>query len=190
MLYVCSLYIWQGFGQPLVKDSACKFFFYFTFANTAITGTAITLTRPTAPVKSIPTRTAHALETFAYVMIPLFGGFDHVLSVWIFKYLLSGGSDKSSHRCHFFDHLGDVIRTLIKHGTTLGNVLWNIGVARLGVNAGMMWQNTVPVFAVLISLVFFGVRPLFEQVLGGALVLGGVLYMQWNRMREQRARAG
>jgi drug/metabolite transporter (DMT)-like permease len=74
--------------------------------------------------------------------------------------------------------------------TTLGNVLWNIGVARLGVNAGMMWQNTVPVFAVLISLVFFGVRPLFEQVLGGALVLGGVLYMQWNRMREQRARAG
>jgi drug/metabolite transporter (DMT)-like permease len=43
---------------------------------------------------------------------------------------------------------------------------------------------------VLISLVFFGVRPLFEQVLGGALVLGGVLYMQWNRMREQRARAG
>ncbi len=74
--------------------------------------------------------------------------------------------------------------------TTLGNVLWNIGVARLGVNAGMMWQNTVPVFAVLISLVFFGVRPLLEQVLGGALVLGGVLYMQWNRMREQRARAG
>jgi drug/metabolite transporter (DMT)-like permease len=43
---------------------------------------------------------------------------------------------------------------------------------------------------VLISLVFFGVIPLFEQVLGGALVLSGVLFMQWHRMREQRARAG
>jgi len=73
--------------------------------------------------------------------------------------------------------------------TTLGNVLWNNGVARLGVNAGMMWQNTVPVFAVLISLVVFGVRPLFEQILGGALVLAGVLFMQWNKMRDARARA-
>lgn len=73
--------------------------------------------------------------------------------------------------------------------TTLGNVLWNNGVARLGINAGMMWQNTVPVFAVLISLIFFGVRPLLEQVLGGALVLAGVLFMQWHKMREARARA-
>jgi drug/metabolite transporter (DMT)-like permease len=49
----------------------------------------------------------------------------------------------------------------------------------------MMWQNTVPVFAVLISLVFFSVIPLPEQVLGGAIVLAGVVYMQWQQLREQ-----
>lgn len=72
--------------------------------------------------------------------------------------------------------------------TALGAVTWNIGVARLGINAGVMWQNTVPVFAILISLLFFGVKPLAEQVLGGAVVLTGVLYMQWQRMRAQPVR--
>lgn len=73
--------------------------------------------------------------------------------------------------------------------TALGGVVWNIGVARLGVNAGMMWQNTVPVFAVLISLLFFGVKPLPEQVAGGVIVLAGVLYMQWHRIRGARVAA-
>jgi drug/metabolite transporter (DMT)-like permease len=50
-----------------------------------------------------------------------------------------------------------------------------------------MWQNTVPVFAVLISLLVFSVRPLPEQVIGGLVVLAGVLYMQWQRMRTTRA---
>jgi drug/metabolite transporter (DMT)-like permease len=68
--------------------------------------------------------------------------------------------------------------------TALGGVMWNKGVARLGINAGMMWQNTVPVFAVLISLIFFGVMPLPEQVLGGVIVLAGVLYMQWHKLRR------
>lgn len=67
--------------------------------------------------------------------------------------------------------------------TAAGPVLWNVGVARLGVNAGMMWQNTVPVFAVLIAAIFFGVRPLPEQIVGGLVVMAGVLYMQWARMR-------
>ena len=70
--------------------------------------------------------------------------------------------------------------------TALGGVVWNIGVARLGVNAGMMWQNTVPVFAVLISLLCFGVKPLPEQVAGGVTVLAGVFYMQWHRIQAAR----
>lgn len=45
----------------------------------------------------------------------------------------------------------------------------------------------VPVFAVLISLLFFGVQPLAEQLIGGAVVLAGVLYMQWQRARNTRA---
>ncbi len=71
--------------------------------------------------------------------------------------------------------------------TALGGVVWNIGVARLGVNAGMMWQNTVPVFAVLISLLCFGVKPLPEQVAGGVTVLAGVFYMQWHRIQAARS---
>lgn len=65
--------------------------------------------------------------------------------------------------------------------TALATVAWNTGVNRLGIQTGGMWQNTVPVFAVLIGTLFFGVQPLPEQILGGAIVLTGVLYMQWQR---------
>ncbi len=68
--------------------------------------------------------------------------------------------------------------------TALATVAWNNGVGRLGIGTGALWQNTVPVFAVIISLVFFGVVPLLEQVVGGAVVLSGVLYMQWQRLRR------
>lgn len=70
--------------------------------------------------------------------------------------------------------------------TGLATVAWNIGVNRLGIQSGGLWQNTVPVFAVLIALLFFGVQPLAEQLIGGAVVLAGVLYMQWQRLRTTR----
>jgi drug/metabolite transporter (DMT)-like permease len=70
--------------------------------------------------------------------------------------------------------------------TALASVAWNLGVARLGIAAGGMWQNTVPVFAVLFSLAFFGVVPTAAQVAGGAIVLAGVLLMQWNTIRAAR----
>ena len=73
--------------------------------------------------------------------------------------------------------------------TALATVAWNTGVSHLGIQTGAMWQNLVPVFAVLISLLFFGVQPLAEQLLGGAVVLAGVLYMQWQRILAARARA-
>ena len=67
--------------------------------------------------------------------------------------------------------------------TALAGVTWNIGVNRIGLAAGTLWQNTVPVFGVLASM-FFGILPTMMQVLGGAIVLSGVLYMQWHRMRS------
>lgn len=70
--------------------------------------------------------------------------------------------------------------------TALATVAWNTGVGRLGIAIGALWQNMVPVFAVGISLLFFGVVPTGPQVLGGAVVLAGVLYMQWHRMRAPR----
>lgn len=71
--------------------------------------------------------------------------------------------------------------------TALATVAWNTGVNRLGIQTGGLWQNMVPVFAVLISLLFFGVQPLAEQLIGGTVVLAGVLYMQWQRVRTARA---
>ena len=73
--------------------------------------------------------------------------------------------------------------------TALATVAWNTGVNRLGIQTGGLWQNMVPVFAVLISLLFFGVPPLPEQLIGGAVVLAGVLYMQWQRSRSARSAA-
>ena len=66
--------------------------------------------------------------------------------------------------------------------TALGGFAWNIGVNRIGLAAGAVWQNTVPVFAVLISLLF-DIVPTVEQVVGGAIVITGVAYMQWRRTR-------
>lgn len=66
--------------------------------------------------------------------------------------------------------------------TALGGFAWNIGVNRIGIAAGAVWQNTVPVFAVLISLLF-DIVPTTEQVIGGAIVITGVAYMQWRRLR-------
>ena len=73
--------------------------------------------------------------------------------------------------------------------TAIATVAWNVGVSRLGIAVGGMWQNTVPVFAVLISLVFFGVMPTAAQVLGGTVVLAGVLWMQWHTVRGARPRS-
>lgn len=67
--------------------------------------------------------------------------------------------------------------------TALATVAWNMGVARLGIATGAMWQNLVPVFAVLISLIFYGVTPLPAQLLGGAVVMAGVLYMQSQKFK-------
>jgi drug/metabolite transporter (DMT)-like permease len=66
----------------------------------------------------------------------------------------------------------------------VATVAWNHGVARLGIQSGAVWQNMVPVFAVLISLLFFGVVPTLAQVAGGLVVMSGVLWMQWHRRRS------
>jgi drug/metabolite transporter (DMT)-like permease len=66
--------------------------------------------------------------------------------------------------------------------TALSIFTWNMGVQRAGLAAGSLWQNTVPVFAVLVSMLY-GIFPTGQQVAGGVIVLAGVLYMQWRRMR-------
>ena len=76
----------------------------------------------------------------------------------------------------------DLLSTAVL-GSALAVVAWNNGVAKLGINAGSVWQNMVPVFAVLISVIFFGLVPSVAQIIGGLVVLSGVLYLQWHKMR-------
>lgn len=64
--------------------------------------------------------------------------------------------------------------------TAVGSVAWNIGVNRSGLAVGSLWQNTVPVFSVLIAM-GFGMQPTVYQVAGGLLIIAGVLYMQWRQ---------
>jgi drug/metabolite transporter (DMT)-like permease len=67
--------------------------------------------------------------------------------------------------------------------TGLASYTWNLGVERAGLAAGSLWQNMVPIFAVLVSMLY-GIFPTIQQVIGGAIVLCGVLYMQWRRIRQ------
>jgi drug/metabolite transporter (DMT)-like permease len=66
--------------------------------------------------------------------------------------------------------------------TAVAGVAWNVGVSRLGIGVGSLWQNAVPVFAVLISMAF-GMYPTGQQILGGVIVMAGVAYMQWLKFR-------
>lgn len=70
--------------------------------------------------------------------------------------------------------------------TALGGLAWNIGVNRIGLIPGALWQNTVPVFGVLIAMLF-GFIPTLAQIGGGAVVIAGVLYMQWCKLRHAPA---
>ncbi|MBX6322895.1 MAG: EamA family transporter [Rhodospirillaceae bacterium] len=71
----------------------------------------------------------------------------------------------------------------------LGNVLWHHGVSRIGIGIAAMYNNLVPVSAVLVSLAG-GVAPTAGQLAGGAIIVAGVLYAQVVALRAERARRG
>jgi len=70
----------------------------------------------------------------------------------------------------------------------VGIVLWNFGVARLGVVPASMYINLIPIVALLVSMLL-GYIPRAEQLAGGALVLAGVLMVQINRLFEGSPKA-
>lgn len=59
----------------------------------------------------------------------------------------------------------------------VGNYLWIWGVSRIGVTIAAMYQNLIPVTAVLLTL-WIGIYPSWQQLAGGALILAGVVYAQ------------
>jgi drug/metabolite transporter (DMT)-like permease len=85
----------------------------------------------------------------------------------------------------------DVIYVLVTavFSTGLGVAAWNLGVKRIGLAAGAVWQNTVPVFGVLIAIAF-GIMPTIAQLVGGVIVLTGVIYMNWARAQHGRRTLG
>jgi len=66
----------------------------------------------------------------------------------------------------------------------VGIVLWNLGVARLGVVPASMYINLIPIVALLVSMLL-GYVPRAEQVAGGTLVLAGVLLVQISRLFDR-----
>jgi drug/metabolite transporter (DMT)-like permease len=66
----------------------------------------------------------------------------------------------------------------------IGIVLWNLGVARLGVVPASMYLNLIPIVALLVSILL-GYVPRLEQLAGGTLVLAGVLFVQIRRLLDR-----
>ncbi|MCL4747456.1 MAG: DMT family transporter [Burkholderiaceae bacterium] len=98
--------------------------------------------------------------------------------------LRSGGMIGAPNLAPDAQAIGFLLATAV-FSTALGGVAWNVGVNRIGLMAGSLWQNAVPVFAVFIAIAM-DIRPSASQIAGGAIVMSGVLYMQWRKFREQR----
>lgn len=61
--------------------------------------------------------------------------------------------------------------------------LWNYGNAKVGVTVATLMINTSPVFSVVIAIAF-GYYPTLLQIIGGAIVLAGVVWMQVALTRQ------
>jgi len=70
----------------------------------------------------------------------------------------------------------------------VGNSLWHFGVSRVGVTIAAMYNNLIPIVAVLISF-WAGTKPTGAQLVGAAVIIAGVLYAQVMTLRRQSAQA-
>jgi drug/metabolite transporter (DMT)-like permease len=62
----------------------------------------------------------------------------------------------------------------------LGNILWHIGVYRLGPVIAALFMNLMPISAILITAAL-GVLPSWQQIIGGIVVLVGIMLAQLRR---------
>ncbi len=61
-------------------------------------------------------------------------------------------------------------------------IMWHRGAKAIGVPSASLYLNLIPVVAVIISAVLFGLKPNMYQIGGGGLVLLGVLSIQLRRL--------
>jgi drug/metabolite transporter (DMT)-like permease len=66
-------------------------------------------------------------------------------------------------------------------------VLWNFGIKRIRAEIAAMYSNLCPLFAVLVSIAF-GVYPAWADLLGGAMILFAILWVQRDSISGLRAR--
>ena len=62
----------------------------------------------------------------------------------------------------------------------LGNLLWHHGVRQLGAVIAALFMNLMPITAILITAAL-GTAPTYQQLIGGALVLIGIMLAQLRR---------
>jgi drug/metabolite transporter (DMT)-like permease len=70
----------------------------------------------------------------------------------------------------------------------VGNSLWHFGVSRVGVTIAAMYNNLIPIVAVMISF-WAGTKPTAAQLVGAVVIIAGVLYAQTMALRRQSAQA-
>jgi len=65
-------------------------------------------------------------------------------------------------------------------GASIAVFLWNYGVRHIGIQVAAMFINLTPIVGVLVAI-WFGTTPRIEQLLGGALIVGAVVWVQTRR---------
>ena len=65
--------------------------------------------------------------------------------------------------------------------TGLAYAMWNYGVKTLGTSHAAIYQNLVPVFALLGAWLLLGEIPRTVQLLGGIVILAGLYWMRRAR---------
>jgi drug/metabolite transporter (DMT)-like permease len=68
-------------------------------------------------------------------------------------------------------------------GASIAVFLWNYGVRHIGLQVSAMFMNLTPIVGVLVAI-WFGASPRIEQLLGGALIVGAVIWVQTRRKVE------
>ena len=64
-------------------------------------------------------------------------------------------------------------------GTALAYLFWNRGIAELGAAQAGLFMNIVPLAAAILAI-FFGESLYWYHLTSGILILGGMLYLQWE----------
>ncbi len=66
-----------------------------------------------------------------------------------------------------------------------GVFLWNYGVKRSGVVVASLYLNLTPIVAITILAIWGGTAPNWQQMVGGALVIAGILYAEIRMMKSR-----